>query len=379
MFKKYPLYIAITLFSLSLWAAIMPEKPYKEPPDFVKLRQQYSQEPSQWPAPNLSPEVEHRELGLMPDVTYPEDNPYSREKAELGKLLFFDPRLSKSGQIACASCHDPELGWGDGRRTAFGHDRQRGKRNASTILNVAFAEPLFWDGRAHNLEHQATFPIQDNLEMSADLEKASGRLNKIAGYRQLFKEVFGQDSITMEAVSKALATFQRGITSRKSRFDLFLEGRSDALNDQELWGLHLFRTKARCLNCHNGALFSDNQFHNDGFAFFGRRDEDLGRYEITEKPQDMGAFRTPSLRDVMFTDPWMHNGVIREITEIIDMYNLGMPQFIPSSAKNREPKPEVSPLLKPLNLSKKEKKALIAFLGAISTRPHIMNAPELPK
>ncbi len=346
--------------------------------DSDELRQLYSQPTEKWPKPHIDKGVKFEEIGLLPEVQFPENNSFSKEKAALGKALFFDPRLSKSGQIACASCHDPDLGWGDGRRVAFGHDRKQGTRNASTILNVGYVDKLFWDGRAHTLEQQALFPIQDHLEMNASPEELEQKLNGIETYQKMFKEVFGSEKITLYRVSQAIATFERTIKSRTSRFDLFLKGKQDALSDTELLGLHLFRTKARCINCHSSPLFSDNQFHNDGFTFFGRTSEDLGRYLITERPEDLGAFRTPSLRDVVFTGPWMHTGTMASLEEIIEMYNLGMPQPIPESAKDRPLLPKSSPLLKPLALSKEEKAALLAFLHAISARPQSINPPDLP-
>ncbi len=347
--------------------------------DYQELREIYSKTPSAWPNPSVDEGIVHQELGLLPEPTFPKENPYSKEKAQLGKLLFFDPRLSKSGQIACASCHDSELGWGDGRKGAYGHNRRRGKRNASTLLNVAFVKDLFWDGRAHSLEHQAFFPIQDTLEMNTDLAEMVNTLSGIKGYNSYFSVAFGDEKVTLERISQALATYHRTIKSRASKFDLFLKGRKDILSDEELLGLHLFRTKARCINCHNGPLFSDNEFHNDGFTFFGRPEEDLGRYWVTNDPKDVGAFRTPSLRDVQFTGPWMHTGTMADLDEIIDMYNLGMPQPIPKSAQDRPLLPKSSPLLKKLDLTSAEKKALKAVLGAISARPYPVKPPELPQ
>jgi len=347
--------------------------------DIAQLRKWYSKPPAEWPAPVVDSSVGFEELGLLPPVEHPEDNPFSEAKVALGRQLFFDPRLSVSNQIACASCHDPELGWGDGRRTSFGHDRQRGKRNAPSIINAGHWEMLFWDGRALSLEEQAAFPIQDHLEMNQDLPGLEAKLNAIAGYREQFKAVFDADSITFPLVAKALACFQRTIVSRESRFDRFVKGHYDALSDEALLGLHLFRTKAGCVNCHHSPLFSDQMFHNDGFTFFGRPDEDLGLYELTKRAEDIGRFRTPSLRDVIFTAPWMHTGTMQSLDEIIFMYNQGMPQPIPLKyMSDPRPKPQTSPLLKPLFLTEPERLAIKAFLESISTKPLPMRPPALP-
>jgi cytochrome c peroxidase len=300
-----------------------------------------------------------------------------RALQQLGKRLFFDPRLSASNQISCGSCHDPDLGWGDGRRRSFGHDRRRGLRNAPTLLNVGHWERLFWDGRAGSLEAQSLGPLQDRLEMNERVDSLGSEIGAIRGYRKLFAEAYGVDSVTTLRISRALAAFQRGLRSRKSRFDQFVAGRYDALSDRELRGLHLFRTKARCLNCHNGPLFSDQQFHNQGSHLFGRPEQDLGRYAITGDWADAGAFRTPTLRDVVFTGPYFHHGNIAELREILQMYNAGMPQRIPRGiAERAERLPVHDPLLQPLGLTEDEMDDLLAFLHAISTRPRPIRIPN---
>jgi cytochrome c peroxidase len=343
------------------------------------LRDVYSQAPESWPVPQVDHPENHQELGVLPPVNFPEDNPYSAEKAALGKMLFFDPRLSASGTIACASCHDPQLGWGDGKSFAFGHERRMGGRNAMTILNTGYYTSLFWEGRATSLEDQAQFPISDFNEMNQELEDMVARLNGIEGYRSLFRSALGQEEVSLEGIQKAIATYERTIVSRKSAFDRFVEGKHDALTDQQIEGLHLFRTKARCINCHNGPLFSDNQFHNLGQFQLGRPAEDLGRYLITKDTADVGKFRTSSLRDIMFTAPWFHNGSFVEMKEIIDMYDRGMPQVVAKSHLNHPLNVAKSPLLQPLNLTPDEKEALMAFLHAISTRPFRVSPPDLPK
>jgi cytochrome c peroxidase len=338
------------------------------------LRDAYSRPAAEWPAPTLDSNGTFRELGPLPAVTYPPDNPYSKARAALGKRLFFDPVLSGSNQIACATCHDPELGWGDGRRTSFGHDRQLGTRNAPTLLNAGHWETFFWDGRAATLEEQALFPIQDPIEMNQDLASLPAELSTDSTYRQSFQEAFGSPEVTVERIAQALATFERGIRSRKSRFDRFMEGNYSALNDDEIAGLHLFRTKAKCINCHNGPFLTDQQFHNNGQSHFGRPGEDLGLFNITGDSLDMGKFRTPSLRDVVFTGPYLHHGNIVELDEVLFMYDQGMPQIIPKRLDGTR-QPAHSPILQPLGLTETERNQLKAFLHALSTRPRSVALP----
>lgn len=348
----------------------------------AQLREIYSGDSSKWPKPDLDEEAKpgFKDIGYLGKPVYPEDNPYQADKEKLGKILFFDPRMSVSRQIACASCHDPELGWGDGKRVAYGHDRQNGKRNAMTILNTGFYDKLFWDGRASSLEHQSGFPVQDHVEMNLDLKTMVKNIKKIAGYKPLFAQAYGSNEITLDRIQKAIATFERGITSTHSRFDAFVKGSKNSLKDDEVMGLHLFRTKARCINCHNSPLFSDNKFHNDGQALLGTKFEDLGLYNVTKNLKDVGAFRTPSLRETHITGPWMHHGNFPSIKDVIEFYNLGNPVVqqkalkVPDSLK--APK---SAILRKLNLSLKEQEQLEAFLKSISTQVNKINPPVLPQ
>lgn len=348
------------------------------PNDTSSIVQVYEKSQDEWPAPHLSDGVSHRPLAPLPDASYPEDNPYSEEKEQLGKRLFFDPRLSASGTLACASCHDPDLGWTDGRRRSIGHAEQRGKRNSMTILNVAFYDHLFWNGRAESLEAQSLSAIQSPSEMSMSLDSLEERIANTGEYRRLFKQSFGDRHVTAQRIAKAIATFERGVVSRNSDFDRFLRGDRDAMTERQIRGLHLFRTKARCMNCHNGALLSDNQFHNLGQSHLGRPSQDLGRFLVTGDTADVGKFRTPSLRDVARTEPYLHHGLIPDLREVINMYNQGMPQIIPRKKNDNPLLPEKSHLLKPLGLTEKEKGALLNFLEALSTRPSRLSVPDLP-
>ncbi|MBK0384271.1 cytochrome-c peroxidase [Pedobacter sp. SD-b] len=349
-----------------------------------ELRAIYSSgDVSKWPKPNLDDEAkkDFKDIGYLGRPSYPADNPFNDDKEKLGKTLFFDPRLSASKQIACASCHDPELGWGDGRRLAYGHDRQNGKRNAMTIINSAFYKKLFWDGRAKSLEDQSGFPVQDHLEMNQDLTSMVKNVSDIKGYAPMFEKAFGDKDVTLDKIQKAIATFERSIVSTNSRFDSFVKGNPKALKDNEIEGMHLFRTKARCINCHNTPLFSDNLFHNDGQALLGSKMQDLGRYNVTKNLADVGKFRTPSLRETSITGPWMHHGNFPSLKDVIEFYNFGNPIATPKNAVIPDSLliAKKSPMLQKLNLTLEEQEDLEAFLRAISTRVSKINAPTLPQ
>ena len=376
------IYIALGLlvasFTTQLTKSIFDDKETIE-----KLRKTYSSgDISQWEKPELDEEViaNFEDIGVLPKMIFPENNPYSEAKKELGKMLFFDPRLSKSKQISCASCHDPELAWGDGRTISYGHNRQTGKRNSPSLLNIGYHSVFFWDGRAASLENQALGPITDPVEMAATETISIKNIKKIKGYKPYFREAFGDEKITIERILKAIATYERTITSKKSKFDSFIEGKSDIFTDEEVIGLHLFRTKARCINCHNTPIFSNQKFHNVGLSYYGRTFEDLGKYNITHKKEDVGKFKTPSLREIGRTAPYMHNGLMPNLEGIIEMYNAGMPRVKPKeNQKNDSLFPVTDPLLKKLNLTKKEQNALKAFLLTLSSSPRREILPKLPE
>jgi cytochrome c peroxidase len=343
------------------------------------LRTAYSKPPAEWPAPTVDAGAHFRELGPLPA------SPVGRADSlkplvALGKQLFFDPRLSGSGQISCSSCHDPERSFADARSTSVGHGHRLGRRNAPSLLNVWAVDSLFWDGRAASLEAQALVPVADSLEMHQDPGTLPRKVRKIKGYRPLFQQAFGTNKITNEQVAHALATYQRSLQGRRSRFDIFLSGKPAALTDQELLGLHLFRTKARCINCHNGPLFTDNRFHNDGLTYYGRKFQDLGRYEVTRHASDVGKFRTPSLREVERTRPWMHNGLFEDLHGVLNLYNAGMPHARRKAGQENDPLfPVTDPLLQPLHLTKPERDAVVAFLGSLTTTAYRVERPVLPR
>ena len=232
-----------------------------------------------------------------------------------------------------------------------------------------YSSQLFWDGRGGSLEQQAMHPIVDPVEMAFDIPQLLERLNGDATYREQFAQVFGDGAITTERTGQALATFQRTLvkSTRNTPFEQLLRGRPQRMTDEQLYGLHVFRTKARCMNCHFGPALSDEQFHNVGLSYYARaKYEDLGRYEVTRKPEDVGAFRTPSLRLVMKTAPWMHNGLFVNMEGTLAFYNMGMPRPRPNAQQVNDPLfPTTSERLKVLNMDKDELRALRSFLDTL--------------
>ncbi len=287
-------------------------------------------------------------------------------KVALGQRLFNDPQLSRSGQIACASCHERDLAFADGRRVSFGHDRQAGRRNAPSVAMSGHLQPLFWDGRAATLEDQALLPIADPKEMAFSADAAAARLRGDATYRRAFAAVFGNDRIETRQLAQAIAAFERSLAPPPSRLDRFISGRHDQLDDQQLQGLHLFRTRARCMNCHSGPALTDHGFHNLGLHFHGGRRQDLGRYEVTGDPADSGRFRTPSLRGVARTAPYMHNGAIARLDAVLQFYNVGGGKPRPRTGSGAHgPFPAPDPQLQPLQLTRDELQAIQAFLQTL--------------
>lgn len=346
----------------------------------AELRLLYEKSPEDWPEPSLDEGVEHRELGLLPPMVYPEANPADPAKEQLGRMLFFDPRLSGSGQLACASCHDPDLGWADGRTVSFGHNRRELARNAPSVLNSGYRTTMFWDGRSPSLEQQAKDVLANADEMHSGDQVFIEKLSSIPGYVERFRRVFDVEYPTIEEVALALAAFERTVVSTRTRFDKFVTGNYEALTDEEVAGLHLFRTDARCLNCHNGPLLTDDKFHNIGLSMFGRPFEDLGRYTHTQKAEDVGAFRTPSLRDIGRTSPYMHNGLF-DMEELLLLYNAGTLRDRRTQSRTDPiaPPPIKSPLIKPLGLNKQDLRDVSAFLMTLSEPHYRVRPPKLPE
>lgn len=279
----------------------------------------------------------------------PDENELTDGAIELGKILFFDPRLSGNDELSCASCHVPALGWSDGKSLFEGFEGIEGPRRTPTIINVSFYTSHFWDGRADSLEEQALGPISSPIEMNMNLDELASKLANIDGYHKLFEQVYGEN-ITLDNIAKALASFQRTIVTNETRFDRFLNGNYDALTKEEIFGMELFANKARCISCHNGSHLTDNRFHNVGIE-----SEDIGRQEVTGRNADSGSFRTAGLYGISHHGPYMHNGSLETLEDVIDFYNRGGDNHINKSAITKE-----------LNLTKEEQRALVTFLEALS-------------
>lgn len=342
--------------------------------DSPDLAERYSKPSTEWPAFEVDKSVAAEELAALPNLPPMEWHTSATER--LGTLFFFDPRLSASGQIACVTCHHPSLGWTDGRRVSAGHDRHEGSRNSMTLLNAAHFDHLFWDGRADGLLDLMLKPIESPIEMNSSIDATINRINAIDEYRPDIELAFGDPFMTPSRLAKALASFVRTRISMKSRFDRFVEGDYGVFDEQQIHGLHLFRTKARCMNCHHGPLFSDGRFHHTGLSYYDRRFEDLGRFDHTGELDDRGKFRTPTLRDLEFTGPWMHNGLFTNFTGILRMYNHGI--TFNSRVQKKPGAPPLSPLIQPLGMDKKEIAALESFLRTLSRIPHFVETPTLP-
>jgi cytochrome c peroxidase len=344
------------------------------------LRYLYSLAPDQWPTPHIDSSIKWTELGPLPQSPLIPYLDSLQSLILLGKTLFFDTRLSGSNKIACATCHLPELSWADGKSKSVGHEDQLNKRNSPGLLNVWAQKKLFWDGRSNSLEDQAFAPINSETEMHSDMSEVMMKLRRIKGYKPLFQAAFKDGEISPETLATALATFQRTLVGNPSNFDKFLAGNKRALNDSAIRGLHVFRTKAGCMSCHNGPLFTDQEFHNIGLTYYQSPQEDLGRYAVTHRPEDVGRFKTPSLRDVMKTAPWMHNGLFTNMDALMNMYNMGMPQAGRKPANSMDSLfPQTDFLIKPLGLSRRDREDLVAFLRALSTDPPAVIKPSMPR
>ena len=295
-------------------------------------------------------------------IPFPTDNPYSAEKAALGKMLFFDPRLSKNRNMTCATCHNPSFGWEDATSTSVGAKNTHLSRHTPTILNVAWGQSFFWDGRAKTLEEQAKGPIESDVEMNLPIAEAVNRLKKVKSYQAWFSKIFGSQGITGENITKAIATFERTVVSGQAPFDLWIEGDSSAISPQAIRGFELFNGKARCSTCHLGWNFTDNQFHD-----IGLNTPDQGLMKLTNKNKDAFAFKTPSLRNISQRAPYMHNGSLRTLTEVINHYLSGGIR-----------RTSLSPLMTPLPLTPQEVEDLTAFLHTLTGKDASVSLPILP-
>ena len=295
----------------------------------------------------------------------PGDNKITPARIELGKALFFDPRLSDSNQMSCATCHNPSFSWTDGLPISIGRNNKKMTRATPTILNVAYSRKFFWDGRARSLEEQAVGPIKSAIEMNQSMEVLVDELKSIIGYRKMFEKAYPGEGITETTIGKALATYERTIVSGfNSPFDRWLKGDQKAMSKSAQNGFKLFDGKARCSVCHSGPNFTDGSFHNIGL----NNGNDMGRFEFVKVASLKGAFKTPTLRNVSNTAPYMHNGELKTMEDVIDHYIDG-----------GKGKANVSPDMKAIKLSKQEKADLIEFLDALSETGTPVTFPILPK
>jgi cytochrome c peroxidase len=304
----------------------------------------------------------------LPPVKHPKDNPTSAAKVELGKQLYFDPRLSRDNTVSCASCHDPAKGYSNNDQFATGVGGKKGGRNAPTVINTAYQKLQFWDGRAGTLEEQALGPIQNPIEMNLTLPEAVEKLTAVPGYKQQFQDVFGTD-VSADGIAKAIAAFERTIVSGDAPYDRFKAGDKAALSEAAQRGMKLFFGKAHCSACHVGPNFTDDGFHNVGVGM-DSKEPDLGRVSISKLSGDKGSFKTPTLREIAKSAPYMHDGSLKTLEEVVEHYAKG-------GTKNDTLDEEIYEL----KLNADEKKDLILFMteGLSSVSYPMVKAPELPK
>ena len=292
-------------------------------------------------------------LGLPP-VSFPAENPYTVEKAELGRLLYFDKRLSADASVSCASCHDPKFAFTDGAATSTGIKGQKGGRSAPTIINRAYTLAQFWDGRAATLEEQAKGPMANPIEMGNTHDAIVTNLKNVAGYRPLFEKAFGTAEIDIERVAMAIACFERTVFSGNAPYDKYKRGIKTAMTSAQVRGMTVFFEKAKCDRCHEGANFTLNMYANLGVGA-DKPDPDVGRYAVTKNPAHWGQFKTPTLREIEKTGPYMHDGSLKTLEDVVEFYDKG---GIPN--KNLDAN------MKPLKLTAQEKKDLVEFMKALS-------------
>lgn len=297
-------------------------------------------------------------LGLDAYVPAPDGNPLTRETVELGRRLFFWPGLSRDRTLSCGGCHQPERAFTDGRSGAVGVRAQVNARRTPPILNRAWGRAFFWDGRAPTLEDQVLQPILNPKEMDLKLEEIAPRVRAERALGEAMRAVFGREAETAD-VARALASYVRSILAGDSPYDRYVAGDREALTEQQQRGLHLFRGKANCVACHLGPNLTDEAFHNTGTGWKDGGWRDRGRYDVTHDEADLGAFKTPSLREVARVAPYMHDGSLRTLDEVVDFYDQG-----------GRPNPNLDPEMRKLDLTAEEKRALVEFLRSLSGTVH---------
>lgn len=303
-------------------------------------------------AQETRPRSKPRLVPLPAEVPSPPDNPTTPAKVALGRRLFFDPRLSGNNAMSCATCHLPQSALADGLPRARGAGEKLLARNTPTLWNVGFHQALFWDGRAKSLEQQALLPITSPEEMHQDLNDLEGELAAIPGYAGEFQSVFGA-GVSRQRIAQALAAFQRTLVSGPAPFDRYLAGDPSALSNLAKEGLRLFTGEAGCVRCHHGPLLSDEKYYRLGTSF-----RDAGRAAVTGKDEDRYKFRTPGLRNVARTGPYMHDGSLRTLDDVVTFYYRGVPAAGPKG------EPLDVQVLSDRSFS--EIPALVAFLESLS-------------
>ncbi len=298
-------------------------------------------------------------------IPFPEENPYTEAKWDLGKALYFDPRLSKSNIISCATCHNPSLAWGDGLARGVGHGTNELARRSPTILNGAWGEVFMWDGRFDTLEEQAMGPITSEAEMAMSLDDLLPKLEKITEYRDMFAAAFdGSTEITAEKIAIAIATYERTVVSGEAPFDRWINGDDRAISAAAKRGFELFNGKANCVACHSSWRFTDDSFHD-----IGLNDGDIGRGAQLPKIEKMQhAFKTPGLRNIDRRGPYMHNGSLSTLAEVIEHYD-----------RAGIVRPSRSDEIYPLNLTAQEKRDLEEFLGTLTSDDAPVTFVQLPR
>ena len=313
--------------------------------------------------PGTSGSSAEKVLGRAP---VPAGNPQTPEKVELGRILFFDRRLSGRAVMACATCHDPAKAWTDGRPRSIGPKAEL-DRNSPSLFNAAYEDFPAWDGFAASLEDHTAGAITFDNAMGADVPELLEALGGVPEYRDRFVRAFG-DGITFDNVTRALAAFQRSLVAFDSPFDRYQAGDRSALTKEQQQGFELFQGRAACATCHPPPLFQDNRFHALGVAAAGPSKDDPGRFGITGDERDRGAFRTPTLRNVALTGPYMHNGSLSTLADVVAFY-AGGGGTIPVRSR-----PEIAPL----DLTEQERHALVAYLDSLTSTTRDARVPAVP-
>jgi cytochrome c peroxidase len=300
-------------------------------------------------------------------VLYTAENAYSKEREQLGRMLFFDPRVSSSNVMSCATCHNPSFSWGDSLGKGVGHGHKQLGRKTPTILNLAWTEKMMWDGRLSFLEAQALGPIGSPGEMNMTMDGPEGlaaKISGIKGYNPLFAKAYPGEAISPAVIGKAIAVYERGVVSGEAPFDRWIAGNEKAISAEAKAGFALFNGKAKCADCHSGWSFSDGSFQDIGI-----NDDDIGRGKFVNIASQQHAFKTPGLRNITLRGPYMHNGSGANLEEVVAFYNRG-------GDVRRE---SVSTSIAALGLNGDEQKAIIAFLGTLTGKDKPVELPIFPR